>query len=144
MGFSITEAIAEKHHVSVEDLKNNGDNIKDVLNHFNETVAEASYIFSHNLYLNAGILGAEFIRATMRNEMEYKESLCLMQEGTYFCKLPNRRGGYKWPSLQELHAVCFKQKFTPSNNARADVIAAARCFIYLKKARALEDIFDDE
>jgi len=66
-----------------------------------------------------------------------------MHESTYFCKLKGKRG-YKWPSLQELHTACFKQGFTPSGHARADVIAATRAFIYLKKARAFEDIFFED
>lgn len=67
-----------------------------------------------------------------------------MQEGTYHCKLRGKRGGYKWPTLQEMHTVLFRQKYSPANNARADVIAASRCFIMLKKVRALEDIFADD
>ena len=53
-----------------------------------------------------------------------------------------RPGGYKWPTLSELHAACFNSAYTPANNARADVIAAARCFIKLMKSGQLEDLFD--
>ena len=67
-----------------------------------------------------------------------------MMEATWYCKLPARGGGYKWPSLQELYTILFKQRYSPSNNARADVIAAARSFIMLMKKGELEDFFDDE
>lgn len=66
-----------------------------------------------------------------------------MEEGTYYCKIPAKGGGYKYPTLPELHASCFGQTYGPANNARADVIAAARCFIKLKKTGKLEDIFED-
>lgn len=55
-----------------------------------------------------------------------------MEEGTYYCKIPNKGGGYKWPTLNELHGFCFQKGYSPGNNARADVIAAARCFIKMK------------
>jgi len=67
-----------------------------------------------------------------------------MQESTFFCKLPSKTGGYKWPSLSELHSIIFKKAYAPPNNARADVIAATRCFKALKMAGQLDDLFDDE
>ena len=79
----------------------------------------------------------------MNNFLAHTESYCLMQEATYYCKIKGK-GGYKWPSLQEMHTIIFKQGFSPAGNARADVIAASRCFIALKKARAFEDIFIDD
>ena len=66
-----------------------------------------------------------------------------MQESTWYCKIPGRGGKYKWPSLNELHAICFNQKFSPAGNARADVIAASRSFIKLMKLGQLEDMFED-
>jgi len=83
-------------------------------------------------------------RVKIDNPMFRKERICLMQESTYYCKIPNRRGSYKWPSLTELHAICFQQRYAPANNARADVIAAARSFIKLMKIGQLEDLFDEE
>ena len=71
-------------------------------------------------------------------------SVCLMQEGTYFCKIPNLRGsGYKWPSLVELYAALFAQRYTPPGNARADVIAATRSFKKLHMMGEMEDVFED-
>jgi hypothetical protein len=64
-----------------------------------------------------------------------------MQESTWYCKLKGKDGRYKWPTLNELHAILFNQKYTPANNARADVIAASRCFIKLMKMGQLEDLF---
>ena len=100
-------------------------------------------MFAHNLQYNEGIVGSEYYRKSMLSPLIAADKYCLMHEGTYYSKLPGKRG-YKWPSLQEMHSVIFKQGFTPSNHARADVIAAARCFIFLKKARAFEDIFVED
>ncbi len=142
-GYQVTDEQLKAIHIEPEDIEKKGLDIKEALAQFKESVQSADYIFAHNLVLNESILGAEFYRASISNPLIAAEKYCLMHEGTYYCKLPGKRG-YKWPSLQEMHTVIFKQGFTPSNNARADAIAAARCFIALKKARAFEDIFAED
>lgn len=140
-GFSISEEAMKMHHLQPEQFER-GDELREVLLRFDEAVRSSEFIFSHNLQYNESIVGAEYYRKTMSNPLLAADKYCIMQEGTYYCRLPGKRG-YKWPSLQEMHTVCFKQGYTPGNNARADAIAAARCFIYLKRARAFEDIFFD-
>lgn len=141
-GFSISEDTEKKHAVDAEKAKNEGDNIKEVLQHFSDAVDEAKYLFAHNLNYNENIIAAEFKRADMEHRIFASERLCLMQEGTFYAKIPNKRGGYKWPTLMELHAAIFRQGFSPANNARADVIAASRCFIALHKVGAFDDLFE--
>lgn len=141
--YTLTEEACEHHGIEMETAQE-GDDLVEVLQNFAESIAESQYIFSHNLKYNESIVGAEFVRKKISHRLFQAEKYCIMQEGTYYCKLRGKRGGYKWPSLQEMHAVLFKQKYAPANNARADVIAAARCFIKLKTVRALEDIFIDD
>ena len=74
-------------------------------------------------------------------EMLKIDRYCLMQEGTHFAKLPARGRWIQVAKFTELHAACFKTTYAPTNNARADVIAATRCFIKLFQIRELEDIF---
>ena len=142
-GFTPTEDALKQHSISEEDINNRGEDIKEVLEIFSSSVQSSQYIFSHNLNYNEGIVGSEFYRASLPSPLISADKYCLMHEGTYYCKLPGKKG-YKWPTLQEMHNIVFKQGYTPSNNARADVIAAARCFIALKRARAFEDIFFDD
>lgn len=141
--YKITADAAKKHSIELEDVEKKGDKLSEVLDKFNKTVKESKYVFSHNLNYNQNIVGAECIRAKKTDPLAYADSYCLMQEGTFLCKLKGKRG-YKWPSLQELHSKIFNQGFSPPNNARADVIAASRCFIAMKKIGHLEDIFDDD
>jgi len=143
-GFTVSEDSIKKHHVEAERIEAEGENLKDVLTHFSKAIDEAKYIFAHNLDYNENIVAAEFKRLNMEHHIFSSERLCLMQEGTFYAKIPNKRGGYKWPSLMQLHSKIFKKGFTPANNARADVIAASRCFIALHKAGAFDDIFDVE
>lgn len=143
-GFSISEDSAKKHAIDAEKAKEEGDQLKEVLQHFSDAVDEAKYLFAHNLNYNENIVAAEFKRANMEHRIFASERLCLMQEGTFYAKIPNRRGGYKWPTLMELHGAIFKQGFAPANNARADVIAASRCFIALHKVGAFDDLFEED
>jgi DNA polymerase III epsilon subunit-like protein len=127
-----------------EDIQKKAKPIEKILSDFNETMEKTEYVVAHNYLGNSNILAAEFLRNTVELKLFKKPSICIMQEGTYYCKIPSRRDGYKWPSLTELHAVCFQTTYTPPNNARADVIAAARCFIKMMKSGALEDFFEED
>jgi len=40
-----------------------------------------------------------------------------------------RGGGFKWPTLEELHQKLFSEDFPDAHNAAADVVATARCFL---------------
>lgn len=142
-GFTPKADAYTQHHIDVEKVKERGVSLKEALEKFNEDVRAAEYVFAHNLNYNEGIVGSEFYRASMPSPLIAADKYCLMHEGTYYCKIPGKRG-YKWPTLQEMHSRVFKQGYSPSNNARTDVIAAARCFIALKQARAFEDIFNDD
>jgi len=143
-GFSISEDTEKKHTIDAEKAKLEGDTLPEVLQKFSDAVDEAKYLFAHNLNYNENIIAAEFKRAEMDHRIFASERLCLMQEGTFYAKIANKRGGFKWPTLMELHAAIFKQGFSPANNARADVIAASRCFIALHKVGAFDDLFELE
>ncbi len=143
-GFSVNSKIAKATQLSLEEIEERGQEIGPVLKEFNDSVTAVDYVFAHNLSLNINVVAAEYIRQNMNQSIFHTESFCLMQESTYFCAIPSKRGGYKWPSLTELHAILFKQRFTPAGNARADVIAASRCFIMLMKVNAFEDLFDED
>lgn len=137
------EEIKKNLKIDDEDIRKKGASLEEILKSFNTSVSKVKYVFSHNLNYNQNILAAEYLRQMMPLDLFKLDRYCLMQEGTHFAKLPARGGGYKWPSLSELHAACFHTSYAPVNNARADVIAATRCFIKLKKNGTLEDIFDE-
>ena len=143
-GFKLTKAIQKRVKIDEEDFTKKAAPLEDVLAKFSASVEKVEFMIAHNLKMNESVVAAEYIRTGMDNPMFRTERICLMQESTYYCKIPNRRGSYKWPSLTELHAICFQQRYAPANNARADVIAAARSFIKLMKIGQLEDLFDEE
>ena len=143
-GFEIDEKSKTKAHIDDEDIKKKNVELISVLDKFSASAAKAEYIFAHNLNYNENVLGAEYVRNTISINFFSKKRYCLMEEGTYYCKIPSKGGGYKYPTLPELHGTCFGQTYGPAGNARADVIAAARCFIKLKKTGKLDDLFEDD
>lgn len=144
-GFEIDERIAKSAHIDEEDIKTKSATLQEVLDEFDKSVSNVEYTISHNIASQQNILGAEYIRLNRQPQHFKTEGICLMRESTYFCKIPNKRGaGYKWPSMQELYATLFNQKYSPSGNARADVIAATRSFKKLMLLGELQDVFDDE
>lgn len=143
-GFEIDHHVTKYTKLEEDEIKKKGENVEDIFTQFTKSVEEADYLVAHNMNMNENVVAAEYMRKGMHPPLFTKERICLMQEATFYCKLPSRGGGYKWPSLQELYTILFHQKYAPSNNARADVIAAARSFIMLMKKGELEDFFDDE
>lgn len=142
-GFSFNKAIAKRCQIDQEDIDTKGAPLEDVLKAFEESLKKVQYALAHNLNFNENVLAAEFLRKGIKHSLFRTESFCLMQESTFFCKLPGKKG-YKWPTLTELHAIIFKKAYSPPNNARADVIAATRCFKALMMGKQLEDLFDED
>ncbi len=139
----VGEEMLASVHIEPQDYVANKSDVKMIMQRFAEDIEKADFIFSFNQEYNENVAGAEFIRNGIKHTMFKKENFCLMRESTYYCAIPGKGGKYKWPTLSELHAILFQQKYTPPGNARADVIAAARCFIKLKKLGELEDLFED-
>lgn len=142
-GYAPSEAALKSHHLEIEKLEESTNTLRDTLEKFTASVQKCDFVFAHNMAYNEGVVGSEYYRQSMSSPLIAADTFCLMHEATYFCKLPGKRG-YKWPSLQEMHSLMFKQGYSPTGHARADVIAASRCFIYLMKSGALEDLFDEE
>ncbi len=143
-GFAIDEKMQKMVHLDEEDIKSKSSSLEEILDQFDKSVNTVEYTICHNLNSQQNILAAEYIRKNRQPQHFKTEGVCLMREATYYCKLPNKRGGYKWPSLQELYATLFNQKYSPSNNARADTIAATRAFKKLMLLGELQDVFDEE
>ena len=143
-GFGFTAEIEKRCHIDQEDIDTKGAPLEDVLKGFDKSLKTVDYVLAHNMNFNENVVAAEFLRKGISHSLFQKERFCLMQESTFFCKLPSKTGGYKWPTLTELHSIIFKKGYSPPNNARADVIAATRCFKALMMGRQLEDLFDDE
>jgi len=136
-GFEVLPEVEDFTGITQEIAVNEGTSLVEVLEKFSEAVDAADYIVAHNFKLDSCVVAAEFDRKMMSHKLFSADSYCLMQEGTYFCKLPGKRGNFKWPTMTELYLKMFGKKLLDSQNPVTDVKACASCFI---KLVALEEI----
>ena len=124
---------AEKiHGISTELAKKQGISLIKVLKEFISDVKEADFIIGHNISFDNSIVGCELLRKGMPNILGDSISIDTKDDSTDYCKIAGGRGGgYKWPSLTELHFKLFNENFSEAHNASADVEATARCFLEL-------------
>jgi len=90
----------------------------------------------NNIDFDKMILGAEFVRNSIKSEFDSKPKLCTMKTSTDYCRIPGNYG-YKWPKLSELHQVLFNKGFDEAHDASVDINATERCFWEMKKLNIL-------
>ncbi|MDC1109051.1 3'-5' exonuclease, partial [Flavobacteriaceae bacterium] len=132
-GYNIPYDSEKIHGISTELAEEDGYNLLDVLKQFNEAVKESKFVIGHNVKFDLNIMGCEFHRANLQNNLDVANILDTCYEKTaLLCMIPGGRGGkYKFPTLTELHSFLFSKPFAEAHNATADVEATARCFLEL-------------
>lgn len=140
-GFDIPFNSVQIHGITTEKALEEGLPLTEVLERFRSVLKQTEVLGGHNLSFDQGIVGAEFVRNGIDpQEIELKIA-DTMKSATDFCQLPGGRGGgFKPPTLNELHKVLFGNKFEEAHNAAADVNATARCFMEMIR----RDIFNKE
>lgn len=131
-GYTIPSKAASIHGISTERAKEEGRDLKEVLEKFAADITRADYLVAHNISFDEKIVGAEFIRKQITSQLFNKNKICTMQTSTNFCKLPGPYG-YKWPTLSELHKILFGKDFQEAHNAAVDINATANCFWELRR-----------
>jgi DNA polymerase III subunit alpha len=130
--FTIPYNAAKVHGITTELALQEGEDLKTVLEKFILALQRAKVIVGHNIDFDLNIIGAEFVRCGYENYFEGKIQVCTKLESVEYCALPGGRGGgFKWPSLEELHQKLFGEDFPEAHNAAADVMATSRCFLEL-------------
>lgn len=131
-GFTIPFNAEKVHGISTQMAVERGKPVAEVLGRFNEAVQKSSHIVGHNIEFDLKIAGSEFLRNGSENPLDKKIIVDSMVDSTQYCALPGGRGGgFKYPTLNELHEKLFSETFAEAHNASADVAATARCFLEL-------------
>ncbi|MCH7525063.1 MAG: DNA polymerase III subunit alpha, partial [Bacteroidetes bacterium] len=94
---------------------------------------KTKFIVGQNVKFDLNIMGCEFVRENIANQLQELPILDTCTEHTAaLCKLPGGRyGKFKLPTLTELHQYLFNKPFNEAHNATADVEATTRCFLEL-------------
>ncbi|NNL81930.1 MAG: PHP domain-containing protein, partial [Winogradskyella sp.] len=136
-GFNIPFDAEKVHGISTELAESAGEELSKVLEKFNDALAKTKFVVGQNVQFDLNIMGAEFVRADLRNQLQELPVLDTCTEHTAnLCQIPGGRyGKFKLPTLTELHKFLFNQPFNEAHNATADVEATARCFFELVRLR---------
>lgn len=136
-GFRIPAEAARIHGITTTRAKREGHSVKKVLGAFLAALQDADGLVAHNTSFDAPTVGAEFVRAQGTDPLEAMPQTCTMEETMELCGLPKPWGGYKWPTLQELHWELFGHGFESAHDAGADVAACASCFSELVRRQII-------
>ncbi len=147
-GFEIPFQSEQIHGISTKLAFERGIPLAEVLELFNEALGKSTCIVGQNLKFDTNVMGCEFHRLNVENNLQEIPVLDTCTETTAkLCLLPGGRGGrFKLPTLSELHIHLFKSEFNEAHNATADVEATARCFLELIRTgsfRKEELLLDD-
>ncbi|PTX63773.1 DNA polymerase III alpha subunit [Kordia periserrulae] len=136
-GFNIPYDAEKIHGISTELAQEQGISLQEVLAKFNIALSKAKFIVGQNVGFDVNIMGAEFYRENVVNNLQELPVLDTCTEDTaQLCKIPGGRGGkFKLPTLTELHEYLFGVGFGEAHNATADVEATTRCFLELIRRR---------
>jgi DNA polymerase-3 subunit alpha len=136
-GFNIPYDAEKIHGISTELAQEQGVPLLEVLSKFNDVLQKAKFVVGQNLSFDLNIMGAEFVRENIANNLQELPVLDTCTEHTAaLCQLPGGRGGkFKLPTLTELHEFLFNEPFAEAHNATADVEATTRCFLELVRRR---------
>ncbi|MBO3099138.1 DNA polymerase III subunit alpha [Gelidibacter pelagius] len=132
-GFNIPYDAEKIHGISTELAQQQGVPLSEVLEKFNAALAKAKFVVGQNVGFDLNIMGAEFHREAVVNNLQELPVLDTCTEHTAnLCQLPGGRyGRFKLPTLTELHEFLFSTPFSEAHNATADVEATTRCFLEL-------------
>ncbi len=103
----------------------------EVLNIFSEVLKSTTVLVAHNISFDEKIMGAEFIRHGMENQIPDLNKLCTMHASVDYVAIKSGNRN-KFPKLEELHHKLFDKGFSGAHNAMNDVEALMRCFWGLK------------
>jgi len=132
-GFRIPEGATRIHGISHAHARRAGRDLLEVVDEFLEAAARpGTVLVAHNLDYDLGVVGSELVR--LRKPLGFLDTpgICTMKGTTDLCRIPRPGGyGYKWPTLEELHAFVFGRSYEGAHDAARDLDACARCFFTL-------------
>ena len=124
------------HGISKEIVLENGRCGLEAFSDFLALTKDVSLAICHNVSFDRLLVQVALTRQDRISELTEFERLptyCTMTTSTPLCKLKNKRGGAKWPKLDELHRFLFEETFEGAHDALNDVRATMRCYFELKE-----------
>lgn len=134
----MSEGAFNAHGIDIERARKYGVSIDVALNVLNEFRNQCEFRVAHNIKFDSSLIENEIaIRGTF-NGSKTVSDYCTMLASTELCQLPSKRGGYKWPKLEEALNILLGESLNGSaHDALADVRGCAKLLKYLKSSQVL-------
>lgn len=136
-GFDIPFAVTKIHGITTQMAHEEGRNLSEVLLEFNEVLKKAKFGVGQNIIFDYNIVGAEFFRKQIENNLQELPKADTMTFGTDFCAIPSGKGRFKAPKLSEIYEKLYGHQFDEAHNAAADVNATAQVFFELMRREVI-------
>src|SRR6218665_379046 len=133
-GYDIPFNAARIHGITTKIANEEGRDLEEILIEFSKALEKIRVVSGHNVEFDYNIVGAEFHRKSITDNLQEKPKADTMILGTDYCQLPGGRGGkFKSPKLEELYEKLYGHKFDEAHNAAADVNATAQVFFEMMR-----------
>ncbi|NVO67730.1 3'-5' exonuclease [Methanofollis tationis] len=129
-GFCIPRSAVEVHGITTMEARREGVALLDALAALAHAAARADLVVAHNLAYDRRVIAGECELAGCADPLASLPGWCTMEGSAAFCGI-RRGGGYKWPTLAELHQALFGCPYEGAHRALEDARACARCFFAL-------------
>lgn len=124
-----------RNNMSTERCEAEGKPAQEILDLLLVDFNQSQIMVAHNIAFDVPVVQSEMIRYKKKiAEGVSLIQICTMKETIDFCKLPSQfknATSYKWPKLEELHRILFKEDFDGAHDAMNDVSATRKCFLRL-------------
>ncbi len=139
-GFNIPFKAAQIHGISTGKALHFGKPLHEVLEQFEQALQQVVLVVGHNIEFDLDVVLGEHERTGFSSVLKNIKTLDTKEETKEHCALPGGKGGgFKWPTLSELHQKLFGAEFSSAHNAAADVDATARCFFEALRIGAMSE-----
>ena len=134
-GFTIPRDATAIHGITTEEARRKGVPIGAMLTKLADDINghEPKLFVGHNVGFDRPIVLNEYTRLKSRPNLSRLPTYCTMKSTVELCRIPRYGGGFKWPTLQELHRKLFGGPFALAHDAQADVRTCAKCFFELRR-----------
>jgi DNA polymerase III epsilon subunit-like protein len=117
----------------------NGIEKKEILIEFAEDFKNSGLAIAHNFLFDYKIISAELLRNNIdTKKLKNSNVYDTMLNNVDLCKIENKFGFYKYPTLTELYEKLFQEKFEGAHNAENDVKATSKCFWHLRQSSKID------
>ncbi len=138
-GYTIPYNAAKVHGITTERALAEGSPLSEVIAAFEEARAKATYAVGHNIGFDINVVASEQSRLAQAYPVLEMKQLDTKDLSTQYCAIPGGKGGgFKWPTLTELHQKLFGKAFGDAHDAAYDVDATARCFFALLQRKVFK------